>query len=308
MSDQPLVSIVTPAYNQADYLVATIESVLAQVYPNIEYIVINDGSVDNTEDILRSYGSRLKWATQKNSGQAAALNNGWGMSSGKYVGYLSSDDILYPEAIDSLVAVLEGSPEIGVAYFDFDIINQRGIRVKTVRTEEYDKDRLVKDLVCQPGVGALFRKDLFCTVGGWSTALRQVPDFEFWLRMADYTSFKRVGEVLGAYRVHEGSASFGEMAIGRANEIVHVIDDYWYSKNKSNSRSKSKARVLAAKNHAQSMRISTAVVMFCKALALYPLFILDFSVWRVIFSGLFRSIYYKAFNVFVRTPRHFFKW
>lgn len=125
-----LVSIVTPAFNQAKYLVETIESVLAQDYPNIEYIVLNDGSTDNTEEILRRYEGFLKWETQKNMGQSKTLNKGWSISSGKYLGYLSSDDILYPNAVSELVEVLERLPEIGVSYCDFDIINEHGTHVK----------------------------------------------------------------------------------------------------------------------------------------------------------------------------------
>lgn len=289
----PLVSIVTPAYNQAEFLAETIESVLAQDYPNIEYIVLNDGSTDNTEEILIRYSGRLKWETQVNMGQAATLNKGWSISTGKYVGYLSSDDILYPSAVGDLVEIFERSPEVGVAYCDFDIINERGTHVKKMVSEEYVKDRLVLDLICQPGVGALFRKDSLSVVGGWSTTLRQVPDFDFWLRMADYAPFKRVGKVLGAYRVHEGSASFGKMTPERADEIMSVMDSYW-SSNKSihAKKSKAKARIFAAKNHAQSLRLVRALVYFCQALALHPYSIFELNVWRTFLSGILRRFLY----------------
>jgi len=293
-SNLPLVSIVTPVYNQAEYLAETIESVLAQDYPNIEYIVINDGSTDHTEEVLSRYNGRLSWETQANLGQAATLNKGWALSAGKYVGYLSSDDILYPKAVSELVGVLEASAGVGVSYCDFDIINERGVYVKALVTEEYAKDRLILDLVCQPGVGAVFRKDLLDIVGGWSTSLRQVPDFDFWLRMADYASFKRVDKVLGAYRVHGGSASFGKMTVERANEIVRVMDAYWSERNGSYvKKSKAKARVLAAKNHAQSLRPFSAISCLRQALVLHPSCVLDLAVWRVILSGFIRGIYYK---------------
>lgn len=290
----PLVSIVTPAYNQAEYLAETIESVLAQDYPNIEYIILNDGSADGTEDVLKCYSGRLKWETQKNIGQAATLNKGWGIANGKYVGYLSSDDLLYPTAISELVMALERSPGVGVSYCDFDIINNRGVCVKKLVTEEYSKERLAVDLICQPGVGALFRRDFLSLAGGWSTSLRQVPDFDFWLRMADYTPFKRVGKVLGAYRVHDGSASFSRMAVERANEITFVMDSYWEGRcGPDVKKSKAKARIISAKNHAQSLRPVTALVCFSQALALHPGCFFELGVWRMLLSGFFRGVYYK---------------
>src|SRR5207247_391526 len=94
----PLVSIVTPAYNQAEYLAETIESVLAQDYPNLEYIVLDDGSTDHTREVLKKYDGKLRWESHKNMGQARTLNEGWRKANGVYIGYLSSDDILYPGA------------------------------------------------------------------------------------------------------------------------------------------------------------------------------------------------------------------
>lgn len=114
MLAQPLVTLVTPTYNQARYLQTTLESVLGQSYPNIEYIVINDGSTDHTESVLRRYDGRLSWSTQSNQGQAATLNAGWDAARGKYIGYLSSDDLLSPEAVARLVDVLKPIPRSSV--------------------------------------------------------------------------------------------------------------------------------------------------------------------------------------------------
>ena len=83
-NDLPLVTIVTPTYNQADYLAETIDSVLAQDYPNIEYIVIDDGSTDHTMEVLKQYEGRIHWERQSNMGQAATLNQGWAMAKGQY--------------------------------------------------------------------------------------------------------------------------------------------------------------------------------------------------------------------------------
>src|SRR5439155_19151445 len=111
----PLVSIVTPAYNQAEYLPETIESVLAQDYPNIEYIVLDDGSTDDTSKVLERYTGRLRWERHENIGQSRSLNKGWSMSRGDLLGYISSDDRLKKDCISRLVAALQAQREAVVA-------------------------------------------------------------------------------------------------------------------------------------------------------------------------------------------------
>nr|WP_305909921.1 glycosyltransferase [Methylomarinum sp. Ch1-1]MDP4522860.1 glycosyltransferase [Methylomarinum sp. Ch1-1] len=154
----PLVTIVTPTYNQAEYLAETIESILAQTYPNIEYIVINDGSTDHTEEVLNLYRERVTCITQENMGQSATLNKGWTIAKGKFIGYLSSDDILYPDAISCLVDALKEADlkKLGVFYGSFNIITQSGRIVKKIEPEKYSKSRLQIDLICQPGLRCHF--------------------------------------------------------------------------------------------------------------------------------------------------------
>lgn len=118
----PLVSIVTPTHNQAKYLAETIESVLSQTYPNIEYIVLDDGSTDNTQEILKKFGGRIRHERHANIGQARTLNKGWSLCKGKYIGYLSSDDLLYPNAVTELVALLEKDHSVVCAFPDSNLI------------------------------------------------------------------------------------------------------------------------------------------------------------------------------------------
>ncbi|MEO6626809.1 MAG: glycosyltransferase, partial [Burkholderiaceae bacterium] len=129
-------SIVTPAYNQAEYLAETIDSVLLQDYPNIEYIVLDDGSTDATPQVLKHYGSKVRWERHENMGQARTLNKGWALSEGEIIGYLSSDDILYPGAIRTLVEKLESDVSIVCIFPDSDLVDHRS--------------RVVKQKVCRP--------------------------------------------------------------------------------------------------------------------------------------------------------------
>lgn len=292
----PLVTIVTPTYNQAEYLAETIESILAQTYPNIEYIVINDGSTDSTEEVLNLYRDRFTCITQENIGQSAALNKGWAMAKGDYLGYVSSDDVLYPDAVSCLVDALKEADleKLGVFYGSYNIITQSGRVVKKVEPEKYSKKRLQVDLICQPGLGAIFAKELFERVGGWNEALYQVPDFEFWLRLSAATNFYKVDCLVGGYRIHESSASFSIMTEKRANEIITVVDSFSFKDEFifSKKNAVSNSYLLASKNHFQSKRFKKGFHF------LYLSFIKDIKkifklkVHRIVFSGIIRRFFY----------------
>lgn len=222
MNSMPLVSIVVPAYNHAGYLKECIESVLAQDYPQVELIVLDDGSTDATPGVLRAYGQRFHWESQANMGQSATLNKGWGMARGEILGYLSADDALRPRAVSEAVAVLNARPEIVATYSDFDLIDEQSRAVRTIAARDFDARDLVLDLVCQPGPGAFFRRDAFLRAGPWNPELRQNPDLDFWLRLSLVGNFLRIPKVLAGFRVHEGSATYQSTNVSRADEPVLV--------------------------------------------------------------------------------------
>jgi glycosyltransferase involved in cell wall biosynthesis len=281
-TSHPLVTIVTPAYNQAEYLAETIESVLAQDYPNLEYLVFDDGSTDATADVLRKFDGRVRWERHENIGQSATLNKGWRQGHGSYLGYLSSDDRLLPNAVSTLVGALEAHPEVSVVYCDFDVIDKHGRFVRRLACPDYNHLQLVEELNCQPGVGALFRREVFDRTGGWRSDLRKIPDFEFWLRAARLGPFLRVPQVLSEYRVHEESASIRPVAPERSMEIVETMHAYWseYPSSGSSTRSLARAHYVAARSHAQSGRAAAAWGQFFTACRLRPRYLIRRSSWR----------------------------
>lgn len=291
---RPLVSIVTPAYNQAEYLVETIESVLAQDYPRLEYIVLDDGSTDGTPEILQRYADRIRYERHPNMGQARTLNRGWSMSRGTVLGYLSSDDRLAPQAVSLSIKKLLESPMTVVVYCDFELIDAFGKSIRSVRTEEYDERRLTVDLVCQPGPGALFRREVFERTGGWAENLRQVPDFEFWLRASRLGRFVRVPESLADYRIHEGSASFSVTTTERSMEIVKVVSEFWRGEvGRPARQAMATAHLIAARSHGQSGRAMAAIAQWLRAFRLRPNRALSLASWRMILSGFLRRAVYR---------------
>ncbi|MBT9500753.1 MAG: glycosyltransferase [Burkholderiaceae bacterium] len=291
MSTVPLVSIVIPAYNQAEYLEAAIESVLAQDYPALELCVVDDGSTDGTAQVLERYAGRAICLRHANMGQAATLNKGWALCKGSLLGYLSSDDVLNPQAVSTLVRALIDAPTCLVAYPDFDLIDARGIRLRTVLAEDFSLSRLTEELVCLPGPGALFRREVLLGTAGWSSEFRLVPDFEFWLRAAKLGPFLHVPGVLAQYRVHDGSASFRPASSKAAGEIVRAVASFWGEASGAGAaRALSNAYLISAKTHALSGRAGQMLGALLQATKLRPLLLLTPRAWRIALSGTYRRL------------------
>lgn len=224
----PRVTIVTPTYNQEKYIAATIESVLAQDYSNIEYIVIDDGSTDGTPEILEAYATRAHIIRQENAGQAATINRGLSLASGEYFGYLSSDDLIMPNAISELVRVIEADAAMVCAFPDADLIDENARVVKRHVCREFDHEILLVKQECHIGPGALFRTELGRKLGGWRLDLKLAPDREFWLRLADFGHIHFVGTTLSQYRLHQNSISYSIFNESSSREYLRVLDD-WYA-------------------------------------------------------------------------------
>lgn len=292
----PLVSIVTPTYNQAEFLVETIESVLAQTYPYIEYIIINDGSTDGTEKILSDYKERCVTITQDNCGQSETLNRAWSKANGTILAYISSDDWLKPNCVELAVkAMLECSGVVGV-YCDFELIDNKGKYIRTVESENFDRNRLLIDLVCQPGPGAFFYKSAFEKVGGWKTDLKQIPDFDFWVRLSGEGDLKRIPLPLADFRIHEGSSSFRPVTPERSDEIVRIVEEYaeFLLHGKSKRLARSNAYAFSARSHFQSLRfICGFKALFCSFKENATGF-MSLSRWKFILSGAVRRVWYLA--------------
>lgn len=215
--DDPLVSIVTPSYNQGRFLEATICSVLEQDYPNIEYIVIDGGSSDESLEILRRYGARLAyWESQPDRGQAHAVNKGLARAQGEILGWLNSDDLLAPGAVRRAVQTFRDHPEVDVVYGRLARIDEAG---RLVPTPMLPKDRLEfgrahvigECIVNQPG--SFWRRRAMQQVGGLDERLIYNLDYEYWIRMAlAGMQFKRLEAVMAYFRLSPSSKTVGQTA------------------------------------------------------------------------------------------------
>lgn len=271
----PLVSIVTPTYNQAEYLAETIESVLAQDYPNLEYIVLDDGSSDETPAILQQYNGRIQHERHSNIGQARTLNKGWQRARGTYLGYLSSDDLLYPGAVRQLVALLESNSSIVCVFPDANLIDDRSRVTKKNVCRPFGLAELVVRQECYIGPGALFRRSAFEVVGGWRPELRLAPDREFWIRMASQGRIEMSPSVLAGYRLHPQSISYKDVAEEVGREYLLVLDEYYGSENVSPEIAARKdeaygyAHLLLARNNFRAGRLKRGLELYSQACNLH---------------------------------------
>ena len=204
MSDQPLVSIITPSFNQARYIEATIQSVLGQDYPRIEYIVIDGGSSDGTVDLLKKYEHKLAyWVSEKDKGQTDAINKGFARATGDILAWINSDDTYEPGAIAAAVKYLQEHPEAGMVYADCNFINEDGRVIGRFGSAQTDYRLLRQGYVHIPQQTMFFRADLWKQVGPLDPSFYFAMDYDLWTRIAARSPIQYLpGQVWANFRLH----------------------------------------------------------------------------------------------------------
>jgi glycosyltransferase involved in cell wall biosynthesis len=205
----PLVTVVTPSYNMAGFLEQTIQSVLRQDYPHLEYIVMDGGSKDGTLDILRRYESRLSYVSEPDGGQADAVNRGFARARGDIFAFLNADDTYLPGAVSSAVRHLADNPSVGVVYGEAYYIDEDGERLERYPTRPFDASLLKRNcFICQPST--FMRRDVFEGVGGMNPDLHFALDYDLWIRIAQLTSMLKVDDYLANSRLHRDNKTLGQ--------------------------------------------------------------------------------------------------
>lgn len=211
MGTSPLVSIVIPVYNGANYLRDSIDSALNQTYSNCEVIVVNDGSSDNgaTENIALSFGDRVRYFRKENGGVATALNLAIREMKGDFFSWLSHDDLFLPDKIQSQVAFIAGRTDV-VAYGNFEIIGSNAKQLGIRRERKIPSGLFKYYLVFSHpihGCTTLIPKKILHVVGEFDESLRTIQDYDLWYRIAKHYEFVHQDAILARFRIHERQGS-----------------------------------------------------------------------------------------------------
>jgi glycosyltransferase involved in cell wall biosynthesis len=227
---RPLVSIVTPSFNQATFLEETIRSVLEQDYVNVEYFVVDGGSTDGSVEIIERYADRLAWWTSEpDRGQADALNKGFARAGGEYLGWLCADDTLLPGAVARLVEVLDADPSLVVAYGDAVYTDERSERKDPALSGEWDPVRMVREAqVRNQQPASLYRRRGWEAAGPLNELAWYYLDYEFTVRLAGVGMGAHVPETIATYRIHTSAKSIGD-PVRKARDAIRCAERFMTS-------------------------------------------------------------------------------
>ena len=206
----PRISIVTPSYNQGEYLEATLRSVLDQGYPDLEYIVIDGGSTDGSVDIIRRYEDQLaSWVSEPDEGQADALAKGFARATGDVFGWLCSDDLLKPGSLWLAGAFFRLDPGLSMVYGDTEYLYPDG-SVKWKPRVSWDYETLLYAFNMVPQPSCFFSASVYQSLGGLDTTLNYAMDYDLFIRMGPSAGVVHVPTVLSSYRLHPSSKTVSE--------------------------------------------------------------------------------------------------
>jgi glycosyltransferase involved in cell wall biosynthesis len=227
----PKISIITPSFNQGQFIEETIKSILDQNYPNLEFWVMDGGSNDSTVSILKKYGDRIKWVSQPDKGQTDALNKGLHKITGDIIAYINSDDAYLPNTLHTVAEYFEKNPGCDWLTGDYFIIDERGQKMqswianykKILRLHPNRNTLAVANYIAQPST--FWSKAAFKKVGFFNDKLRYCMDFEYWLRLMEQYQLHVSDRHFSLFRIH-GQSKGGAQYVKQFREEHQVVNTF----------------------------------------------------------------------------------
>jgi glycosyltransferase involved in cell wall biosynthesis len=227
----PKISIITPSFNQGQFIEETILSVLNQNYPHLEYIIIDGGSTDNSVDIIKKYKDKITyWVSEKDNGQSHAINKGFKKATGDIVTWLNSDDMLFPKALETIGKVFINNPETDFTYGECEEWFQTGEKkVIPLPLKELDVKRIYGFPYFQPA--SFYKRSALFDIGLLNEALNFSMDRDLFLRFAINKNILKIEEILAIYRHHDDSKSHNIYSQSH-HENLQILSNLYASINK----------------------------------------------------------------------------
>ena len=224
----PEITIVTAVFNGAEYIQETINSVLkCAAGVRYEYIVVNDGSTDNTLELLETFGSRISIINHRNCGESESVTRAFQKAQGVYLLVVSADDpLLTPKLFDEVFDWFKADKNLVAVYPDWQMIDPVGNVLQTVYVPDYTDELLIGECRTLPGPGVIFRKDAALEIGGRLSKWVYVGDYDFWLRLSRLGEIRHRSEVLAQWRHHPTSTSVSKRGVAMARERIGVVEDF----------------------------------------------------------------------------------
>lgn len=219
----PLVSIITPSYNQEPFLEAAMRSVINQDYPSIEYIVVDGGSTDGSQQIIKSYADKLSWwVSEPDDGQADAINKGFVRARGEIIAWLNSDDMYLPGTITEVVEIFQVNPQAGMVYGDAVSADGGGQLLNELRFETWGvRDFLQFRMICQPAV--FMKRSIMEKIGFLDSSYHFFLDHQLWIRIARETNLIHQPRIWAVSRYHPLAKNV-TMASQCGDEVYRILE------------------------------------------------------------------------------------
>jgi alpha-1,3-rhamnosyl/mannosyltransferase len=225
----PNVSVCIPTYNRELLLKEALDSVFAQTYRDFEVVIVDDGSTDGTRQMLRRYGYKVRYCRQENAGDAAARNKLIELARGRYISFLDSDDLLYPDALEKMVGAMPQNAENVVVYGPYAAIDEHGDSLRRRRRKLYSgriTKYLFEDILVHPS-GSLFPKRVLVQAGGFDSSLSVCSDYDLWLRLSLEYDFIAITGPIYKRRRHGGNIS--RICFANQNTEFKVLEKFYYN-------------------------------------------------------------------------------
>jgi glycosyltransferase involved in cell wall biosynthesis len=225
----PTVSVIMPAYNAEPFIPQALERLLNQTFRDVEVLVIDDGSQDQTAALVQAYGPPVDYIHQPHGGVSRARNAGLRRATGQYIAFHDADDVWEPTKLEKQVAVLESRPEIGLCFTSVLVVDRELSPMRVIHARDYAD--FCEALLLYPSVvtgscsSAMVRRDVVGAVGGFDPALSIAADWDYWLRLSRLTDFLPIHEPLVKYRQWEGSMSQNLALLEQ--ELLRVLKKFY---------------------------------------------------------------------------------